>query len=110
LILKKCKSAFENVVVLSSDGLSHILLRHPELRRVRDLEDVLMSTVKAPDFIVKGKHGEHIAVRYIPDFPLRAKFLIVAYNEGGEIRTAFVTSKPHKIKEREVIWSRQLPA
>jgi len=110
LILKKCKSAFKNVVVLSNDGLSHILLRHPELGRVRDLEDVLMSAVKAPDFIVKGRYGEHIAVRYIPDFPLRAKFLIVAYDEGGEVRTAFVTSKPHKIREREVIWSRRSPA
>jgi len=106
LILRKCKSAFKNVVVLSSEGLSHILLRHPELRRVRDLEDVLMSAVEAPDFVIEGRHGEHIAVRYIPDLPLRAKFLTVAYNEGGEVRTAFVTSKPHKIKERGVIWSR----
>ena len=93
-------------MVLSGEGLSHILLRHPELRMIRGLEDVLISAVKAPDFIVEGEHGEHIAVRHVPDLPLKAKFLIVAYDEGGEVRTAFVTSKPHKIAERGIIWRR----
>jgi len=103
-VLKRGRSVFGNTVVLSSEGLTHILLRHPELGRVRELEDLLISTIEAPDLLVEGRHGEHVAVRHIPDLPLKAKFLTVVYDEGGEVRTAFATSKPRKIEERGVIW------
>jgi hypothetical protein len=63
-----------------------------------------VKTVNAPDYVVRGRHGEHIAIRYIGITPYGAKYIIVPYDEGGEVRTAFITSDVDRILRREVLW------
>jgi len=99
-----CKSVFRNNVSLTEDGLNHILLRHPELKRIPNLENEIVKTVNAPDYVVRGRHGEHIAIRYIGITPYGAKYIIVPYDEGGEVRTAFITSDVDRILRRGVLW------
>ena len=41
-ILRMCKSVFHNDVSLTEDGLNHILLRHPELKRMPNLENEIV--------------------------------------------------------------------
>lgn len=106
-ILRKCKSVFHNNVSLTGDGLEHILLRHPELKRIPNLENEIVKTINTPEYIVQGLHGEHIAIRNIGTTPYGPKHLIVPYDEAGEVRTAFITSDVDRILKRRVLW-RQL--
>lgn len=69
-----------------------------------NLENEIVKTVNAPDYVVRGRHGEHIAIRYIGITPYGAKYIIVPYDEGGEVRTAFITSDVDKILKRGVLW------
>jgi len=57
--------------------------------------------------VARGRHGEHIAIRYLGITPYGAKYIIVPYDEGGEVRTAFITSDVDRILKRRVLW-RQL--
>ena len=90
--MRICKSVFHNNVSLTTDGLDHILLRHPELKRIPSLEDEIVKTINTPKYIVRGLHGEHIAIRNIGTTHYGPKHLVVPYDENGEVRTAFITS------------------
>ena len=103
-ILRICKSVFHNNVSLTEDGLNHMLLRHPELKRIINLENEIAKTVNAPEYVVRGLHGEHIAIRYIGITIYGAKYMKVPYDEGGEVRTAFITSDVDRIIRRGVLW------
>ena len=99
-----CKSVFHNNVSLTEDGLKHILLRHPELKKIPNLENEIVKTVNTPEYVVKGRHEEHIAIRYIGITPYGAKYIIVPYDEGDEVRTAFITSDVDRILRRGILW------
>lgn len=95
---------FGTTVTLASPGLKHVLLPHPELRGIRKLENLIVSAVEAPEFVVSGRHGEHIAVRRVDVPRFEGKYLVVAYDEDGEVRTAFITGKIEKILRRPILW------
>jgi len=99
-----CKSVFHNNVSLTEDGLNHILFRHSELKRIRNLENEIVKTANAPEYVVRGRHGERIAIRYIGITTYGAKYIIVPYDEGGEVRTAFITSDANGILRRGILW------
>ena len=103
-ILRICKSVFHNNVSLTEDGLNHTLLRHPELKRMPNIENEIVKTVNAPERVVRGLHGGHIAIRYVGITVYGAKYMIVPYDEGGEVRTAFITSDVDRIIRRGVLW------
>jgi len=105
--LRTFKSVFHNNVSLTEDGLEHILLRHPELRRISNLESEIAKTINTPEYIVQGLHGEHIAIRNIGTTPYGPKHLVVPYDEAGEVRTAFITSDVDRILRRTVLWRQQ---
>ncbi|MCK4482240.1 hypothetical protein KAU55_03370 [Candidatus Bathyarchaeota archaeon] len=50
---------------MTEDCLNHILLRHPKPKRIPNLENEIVKTVDAPQHVVRGRHGEHIAIRYL---------------------------------------------
>jgi len=88
---------------LSSERLSHIERRHPEMKNQKDF---VLETVSDPDFIQQGDYGEFLAVKYFKKTPLTEKYLIVAYQEftekEGFVITAYFTSKPSK--RRVIVW------
>lgn len=65
------------------------MLRHPELKRILNLQNEIGNTINTPEFIVRGLHGEH---------------LTVPYDENGEVRTAFITSDVDRILKRGILW------
>jgi len=77
------------------------------LRRIPNLHNKIAETINKPKLVIKGLHGEHIAVRNIGLTPYGPKHLIVPYDEGGEVRTAFITSDLDRILRREVLWRQQ---
>lgn len=76
------------------------------MKRVRDLERLIVSVIEEPDIVVKGGHGEYIAMKHVPSISLSAKYLVVPYEEEGEVKTAFAASRPERILRREIIWKR----
>jgi hypothetical protein len=63
---------------LTGERWKHIVTRHPELGSHRNH---VLETVKDPDFIAKGLHGELKAVKLLIDLPMGARYLIVIYRE-----------------------------
>jgi hypothetical protein len=89
-------------VTLSKEAVNHMMSRHIELSSISDLAGAIRNTVEEPDYVVLGLHGEHIAVRRYQT----SNYLVVPYREGGEVKTAFITSNMTKLLRREVIWKR----
>lgn len=87
--------------------LEHVLLKRPWL--IQHLNEV-KSTVKEPDFVLKGEHGEYLSVKYFEHI-LGGKHLIVVYKvieSEGFIIAIFPMRKVDKlIRKRERVWSRQ---
>ncbi|MCP8322224.1 MAG: hypothetical protein H3Z52_15000 [archaeon] len=85
--------------------LEHVLLKRPWL--IQYLNEV-KSTVEEPDFVLKGKHGEYLSVKYFEHI-LGGKHLIVVYKvieSGGFIITIFPMERVDKlIRKRVRIWS-----
>ncbi len=98
---------FGKRVTLTGAGLEHILLRHPELGRIQGLADMILMAVEMPELVVAGRHGEHIAAKRMGIAGFKGKYLVVAYDDGGEVKTAFVTGRIEKIVRRRVLWKRQ---
>jgi len=65
-------------VRLNEERWHRIVTRHPELEPYRDH---LLETVKDPDFIAKGLHGELKAARLYIDIPMGPRYLVVVYRE-----------------------------
>jgi len=103
--LKSIKSVFGKDVVLDSSTVKQILRRHPEMAKLRDLKESISLAVACPDFVFRGKYGEHIAARKIEAEAFEGRWMIVAYEEGGRVKTAFVISSVEKIK-KVVLWKR----
>ena len=80
-----------------------MLSRHVELRKISKLIDVIGQAVEKPDFVILGICDEHLAIRSYA----KSEYIVVPYDENGQVRTAFITSKISKIIEkREIMWRR----
>ncbi len=104
-LLETTKSVFGKTVLLTIKQWYHIVESHDYMA---GNVDKIMETVNAPDCIVKGFKGELLAVKCYLETNLSSKHCVVVYKENKEgfIITAFLTSKPEKIKERGVVWQR----
>ncbi len=93
---------------LTPERWRHIVSRHPELE---PFIDAVLATLSSPDFVVKGRVGELIAVRLLPKLPIRIKHLMVAYKEldgrDGFVITAHFISNVERILNRGVHWRRK---
>ena len=105
MAIRSFRSISGNPVALTNAGMDHIAKRHPELKNV-DLADKIGIAIESPDYVVQGKFGRHIAVRLEPMLIGKAKYMVVIYEDGGEVITAFMTSKIGKIIRRTVLWKR----
>lgn len=103
--MRSTRSVFGNEVTLDTTVLQHILKRHPELKKLQNLEGDILFTVASPDFVFGGKYEENIAARKIKAGAFKGKWIVVPYDESGQIKTAFIISNVEKIKrERVVLW------
>lgn len=67
-------------VTLSSERLGHILQRHPEIMHVKtDIIRLIKETVEDPEYIVLGKHYEHMAIRFSDEL---GKHIVIPYDGG----------------------------
>ena len=90
------------VIRLTEERWKHIILLHPKLS---DKQARVLSTVKNPDYIFKGKAGEFLAVSKLS---VRV-YLVVVYKEiksDGFIITAYNTTDVRWLFKKELIWSR----
>ena len=105
--LRQIKSVFDSEVTIDAAVIKHILIRHPEMRKLRDLEGSISLTITSPDFVFEGRYGENIAARKIRAGAFRGKWMMVPYEEGGRAKTAFIASKVEKIMKRGIVlWKR----
>ena len=101
------KSVFGNDVTLHHSIIEHILKRHPEMEKFRDLEGSILLIVTSPDLVLAGRYGENIVAKKIEVGAFMDKWMLIPYEEGGVIRTAFIVSGIEKItKRRFVLWKR----
>lgn len=103
--LKSVKSVFGNDVILDSI-VKQVLRRHPEMTKLRDLKESISLAVASPDFVFAGRYGENIAARKIEAKAFKGKWMMVPYEEGGRVKTAFIVSSVEKIIRRAVLWKR----
>jgi len=81
------------------------LKRHPELKKLQNLEENILLTVASPDFVLGGRYEESIAVKKLKMGAFKGKWIVVPYEEGGGTKTAFIVSNVKKIKRgRVVLW------
>ena len=67
------------------------------------MPESLGKTVEDPDYVILGAYGEHIAIRKYEE----SKYLVVPYTDGGEVKTAFITTKVNKmLTKRRLLWKR----
>ncbi len=65
-----------------------------------------MEAVRSPNFVVRGRYGEMLAVRSL-GITGAPRFLVVVYREAGKdgfIITAFLTSNITDLERREKLW------
>lgn len=87
---------------LTEERWKHIVLMHPNLA---DKQTRVLSTIKKPDFILKGKGEELLAVSKAS----KSLHLVVVYKEtakDGFIITAFETSDTTWLFKKEMVWSK----
>ena len=77
------------------------------MAKLRDLHKSILLTITSPDFVLKGRYGENIAARRIGAGTFKGKWMMVPYEEGGRIKTAFIISNIEKIiRGRIALWKR----
>jgi len=88
---------------LTEERWTHIIRRHKELKN--HVINVML-TVENPDFVVAGKVGELIAVKYFA--AIKPPYIIAAYREindkDGFIITAHFISNIEDIRKRRIVW------
>ena len=104
--MRSIKSVFGNEVTLHPATVKHVLKRHPEMAKLRDLDKSMLLTITSPDFVLGGKYGENIAARRIKAGALKGKWMVVPYEEGGRIKTALISNVEKIIKGRTALWKR----
>jgi len=103
--LRITKSVKNKIVSLSYKQWYHVIESHDYMAGNIDM---VMETVNSPDFIAKGGKDELLAIRYYVHTNLGKKYCVVVYKENRDnfVITAFLTSKPEKIKKRGIIWEK----
>jgi len=99
-LLETVKSVNNIPLRLTDERWSHITEEHTELAGYKYQ---VLEAVSRPDFIVRGRTEELIAVKEVES----GKHIVVVYKEAnrdGFVITAFLTRRVGKIKEREIIW------
>jgi len=77
------------------------------MRKLLGLNENILLTIAYPDFVFAGRYGENIAVRKIEAGAFKGKWMMVPYEEGGMVKTAFIVSNVKKIiRRRVVLWKR----
>ena len=100
--LRNPKSVFGKNVTSSQTRIEHILAWHPEMNRIPNYSNHYKGLWKS-HYVLLVHYGEHIAIRSHNE----TRFLIVPYIEGGEAKTAFITTKLKKIlPKRQILWKR----
>lgn len=88
---------------LTNELWSHILNSHPELL---GLEERLLETLREPELIKRGDHGDLLAIRFYHQSSRGPKYFIVVYRErsisDGFVITAYLTRRP--AATRETLW------
>lgn len=97
------KSVFGNAVTLDTTVIQHILKRHPELKKLENLDGYILLTVASPDFVFEGRYEENIAAKKIKTGAFKNKWIVVPYDESGRVKTAFIISNVDRIKRRRVV-------
>lgn len=103
--MKSIKSVFGKDVVLDSSIVERVLRRHPEMAKLRDLKESISLAVACPDSVFRGRYGENIAARKIETGAFEGRWMMVPYEEGGRVKTAFIVSNVEKVK-KVVLWKR----
>ncbi|MBA7502614.1 hypothetical protein ES706_01207 [subsurface metagenome] len=75
------------------------------MAKLRDLKESISLAVACPDFVFGGKYGKNIAARKIEAEALEGRWMMVPYEEGGRVKTAFIVSNVEKVK-KVVLWKR----
>ena len=87
---------------LTEERWEHIVLMHPNLA---DKKTLVLKIVKNPDYILRGKGGELLAVLRLS----MRYYLVVVYKEvedDGFIITAYETTDTLWLFKKELIWSK----
>ncbi len=90
------------LIRLTKERWKHIVLMHPNLygRHAQ-----VINSVKAPDYILRGKAGELLAVLMLS----MRRYLVVVYKEernDGFIITSYETNDTKWLFKKELIWNR----
>lgn len=89
-------------VRITEERWKYIVLMHPSLNNKKSQ---VLNSVKNPDYILKGKAGEMLAVLILSN----KWYLVVVYKEevnDGFIITAFETTDVRWLFKKEKIWSK----
>lgn len=90
------------LIRLTDERWKHICLMHPALA---DKQTKVLSAVKNPDYIFKGKANELLAVLATS----KRGYLVIVYKEteaDGFIITAYETIATVWLFKKEIIWSK----
>ena len=104
----RSKSVNRVPIRLTQERWSHIVTRHPELKKYQSR---LLETISNPDFAAKGLHGELKAAKLYRDFQMGPRYLVVMYREDtsadGFIITARISSDVGNTIRRGIIWQKK---
>jgi len=93
---------------LTAERWRHIVDRHPELEQHREL---ILETIRDPDFVAKGLHGELKAARLYIGLPMGPRYLTAVYREttqqDGFIITARIGSNVGNLIKGGVVWRKK---
>ncbi|OGE44510.1 hypothetical protein A3B45_05165 [Candidatus Daviesbacteria bacterium RIFCSPLOWO2_01_FULL_39_12] len=87
---------------LTDERWKHIILMHPALE---NKQAQILSTVKNPEYIFKGKGEELLAVFALS----KRSYIVVVYKEtenDGFIITAYETTDKLWLFKKEIIWNK----
>ena len=102
-MLRRFKTVFGGVYLLSDERWSHITEKHPEIKRYANkIKEVLFS----PDLIKVSKKDRtvYLLYKFYREIFDGKYLLIVVHVLKKEIITAFITDK---IKEGDIIWQKR---
>ncbi len=104
--LHTVESVFGNTIRVTYRQWVHVAENHDYMSG--NLDKVL-ETIAAPRLVLRGLHGESLALRDYENTNITRKTCVVVYRDepNSFLITAFLTSKPHKIEQKgELLWSR----
>lgn len=102
------------IIRLTAERWTHVVEAHDYMA---GLHEWVLEAVADPDAICEGWDDSLIALQHRAKTPITSKDLVVVYCEvaslqgtehsDGFVITAFMTSKPERIRERGILWARK---